>query len=327
MVRIGIVGSGKMGILHGAILGALPDARVVAVCERKGLVRRLARGALADVRVVEDVADLASVDLDAVYVATLPGAHHAVLGEVYRLGVANVFVEKPLAASHDEGLEICRMAERAGGVAMVGFQKRFNLLFAKTKQLLEEEALGEISRFEAWAYASDFVADIGSDSQESATRGGVLRDWGAHAIDLAQWFFGPLEVVQGDGAAPPEDAPPDFISGEVRTEAGASGTFSVSGQMAEYRLPEIGMRIEGSAGRIAVNDDRVELVSDGDSRTWHKQDLADNEVPFVLGESEYTRENVAFVDAVLHGRDHGGADFPAGAAVDRVIDGILAGGR
>ena len=55
MVNVAIVGLGKMGILHGAILGALPDARVVAYCEKKKVVRHFARNALPSVKIVEDV--------------------------------------------------------------------------------------------------------------------------------------------------------------------------------------------------------------------------------------------------------------------------------
>jgi hypothetical protein len=59
-------------------------------------------------------------------------------------------------------------------------------------------------------------------------------------------------------------------------------------------------------------------------RRWHRQDLDDSSVPFLLGDPEYTREGVAFLEAVRNGRAFAGADFHAGARVERVIDGILA---
>jgi predicted dehydrogenase len=324
-VNVGIVGSGKMGILHGAILGALPGVRVVAICEKQRVVRRFARSVLPRVKVLEDVGEFAGLGLDAVYVATLPGAHYPIVKEVYSRSIApNVFVEKSLAAGHEQALEMCRLAEAHGGVSMVGFQKRFGATFNKAKELLDQGALGDVASFEAYAYSSDF-ADAPADAQQAVSRGGVLRDQGSHAIDLAHWYFGELEVVPNDNGSPPDAAPADFTTGKVAGSRGITGTFSTSAQMADYRLPEIGMTIAGSGGTIAVNDDRLELVSNGDSRRWHRQDLADGQVPFLLGDPEYTRESEAFVASVAEGRDHGGADFQDGARVERLIDGIVGG--
>jgi predicted dehydrogenase len=324
VVNVGIVGMGKMGILHGSILGALADARVVALAERKGVVRRFARNALPGVKVVEDVSDFAGMELDAVYVATLPSSHHPVVREVYERGIArNVFVEKSLASSHAEALEMCRLAEEHGGVSVVGFQKRFGGMFRKTKELLEEGALGDVASFDAYAYSSDF-AEASADAQQAVSRGGVLRDQGSHPIDLAQWFFGDLEVVAPDEAdAETRDRPADFTTGKVKAAGGIKGTLSVSAQLADYRLPEIGMTITGSRGAINVNDDRLELTNGAEPRRWHRQDLGDTQVPFLLGDPEYTRESEAFVAAVASGEGAGGADFAAGARVERVIDDIL----
>lgn len=322
MVNVAVVGLGKMGLLHGAVLGALRDVRVVAYCEQKRVVRRFARGALPGAKIVGDVSELAGLDVNAVYVATLPGSHHAVVREVYQRDIArHVFVEKSLAASHAQAQEMCRLAAERGGVCMVGFQKRFGPTFAMTKRLLEEGALGTVSAFEAYAFSSDF-ADIDDCDGQAVSRGGVLRDQGSHPIDLAHWYWGDIEVVGVDTAAPGDDRPSDFTRARVTAGDGLTGTFSVSAQMTEYRLPTTGMRIAGSAGSIDVNDDRLVLTTSGRNETWHRQDLDDSRVPFLLGDAEYTRQDAAFVAAVAGGGGHGGADFGAGARVERVIDAI-----
>jgi len=323
MVNVAIIGSGKMGILHGAILGALPDARVVAICERKWIIRRFGKNAFPGVRVVEHLSDLAGLGVDAVYVTTLPGSHCEVVREVFEREIAaNVFVEKSLAASYEEAREMNALAEAQGAATMVGFQKRFSKTFDKAKRLLDEGAIGEIAGFDAWSYSSDF-AEASADARQSASRGGVLRDAGSHAIDLALWYFGDLEVLAPAEGTPLTDLPADFSSARVGTSSGIVGTFSVSAQMADYRLPEIGITIKGSEGRIDVNDDQLELVNDRQTQRWHRQDLADSEVEFLLGEAEYSRENDAFIAAVATGLDHGGADFEAGARVERIIDAML----
>lgn len=323
MVDVAIVGMGKMGILHAAILGALPDARVVAVCERKAVVRRLAKKAIPGVKVVEDLSDLSSLEIDAVYVATLPGAHHPVVSAIYSSRISsNIFVEKSLASSYEEAKEMCRLTDAYGGVNRVGFQKRFGVTFKRTKELLTEGALGEITSFAGYAYSSDF-AEAKADRGQSVLRGGALRDQGSHVIDLAHWYFGDLNVVEPDDVTPRGNVPADFTWAKVRASSGAEGTFGVSAEMADYRLPEIGMTITGSEGVIHVNDDRLKIVSGGRDRMWFRQDLDDSRVPFLLGDPEYCRENETFVAAIVSGQSRGGADFHAGARVERVIDAIL----
>ena len=149
--------------------------RPLADCEQvfDRIVRRFARNALPGVKVVSDVADLAEMDLDAVYVATLPASHHPVVRTVYEGGIArHVFVEKSLASSHSEAVDMCRLAEAHGGVSVVGFQKRFGGMFRKTKELLDEGTLGDVTSFDAYAYSSDFAeasADFGTSRNNSST--------------------------------------------------------------------------------------------------------------------------------------------------------------
>ncbi len=320
-----IVGAGKMGVLHAAILGALPGVRVVAICEKQGIVRRFAKTALPGVTVLDDVLGIAPGDVDAVYVATLPGSHHSIVKAIYARGITpNIFVEKSLAGNHEQAVEMCHLAETHAGVTMVGFQKRFSATFGKAMELLAEGALGTVTSFDAHAYSSDFV-EAGADMSQAASRGGVLRDVGSHVIDLAHWYFGDLDVMAQGEDSGATALPSDGCFTSVRTAGGVTGTFRVSAQMPAYRLPETAMRATGTEGVLTVNDDMIELEVPSRPQRWYRQDLADNRVPFVLGEAEYSREALAFVAAVMNGGDHGGADFRAGARVERVIDGIADG--
>jgi predicted dehydrogenase len=333
VIRVGIVGFGKMGMLHASILGALPGVGVVGVCDRNRMVTRLVAKALAGVRVCSDVTDFAPLDLDAVYVTTLPTSHCALVTRIYGNRIArSVFVEKSLAASAEQGREMRRLAQR-NGVTMVGYQKRFGVTFRAAKQLLDDGAVGEIRSFDAYAYSSDFLG-ASAEATTALLRGGVLRDSGCHAIDVALWYFGGLEVLAAsngsranahDGHPGAFDGrrPEDFVSASVETTAGIQGTFSVSSQMEGYRLPEIGMSVSGSEGMLKVNDDCVELRNDrGQAGRWYRHDLND-QVRFGFGPPDYFRENEAFVRAVTTG-EHEGSSFEAGGEVEEVIDRIAA---
>ena len=54
-VRVGVVGLGKMGLLHAGVLNVLPDAELVAICEKSSLIRKMAKKAVKGVVFLEDI--------------------------------------------------------------------------------------------------------------------------------------------------------------------------------------------------------------------------------------------------------------------------------
>ena len=85
------------------------------------------------------------------------------------------------------------MAQNSGGLNMVGYMKRFGVTFQKVRELLSQDAIGQLSSFGAHAYSSDFYGAKES-SKMSSKRGGVLSDLGSHVIDLGLWLFGDFQV-------------------------------------------------------------------------------------------------------------------------------------
>jgi len=321
-LKVAVVGFGKMGILHAGILNALPKVKLVAVCEKGGLIRRFMRKLFRDVSVVGDVDELLDLGLDAVYVTTPISCHFAVVKSIYDLKVAsNVFVEKPLASNYGEARELCDLARRLGGVNMVGYMRRFSVTFKKAKELLSQGVIGEPVSFSAYAYSSDFFG-VDKNSKVRTPKFGVLRDLGCHAIDLALWFFGNLKVKNAKIDSLFGEGSEDSAFFDVETEGGVSGKFDVSWCRDGYRTPEVGFTVEGSRGVIRVNDDELELsLNDGEKFRWFRHDLKDG-VGFWLGAPEYYREDECFVEAVIRGGSVE-ACFEAAAKVDRLISEVL----
>ena len=315
-LTVGIVGLGKMGFLHASLLSTLPGVEVRAVCEPQGSVRRFGGKMLPAIRFVRTVGELKGLDLDAVYVTTPPQSHAAVVRTVLGGGIAaHLFVEKPLAGSAREGEEMVALARAHGGVTMVGYQKRFAVTFRKARDLLRDGAVGEVRSADAYAYSSDF-AQAGAHHPQARARGGVLRDLGCHAVDLLLWFFGDVDEVSraAEGAAETGG-----ILAALTTTSGLSCTLSVSASRAEYRLPEVGMTVTGSRGRLSVNGDRVEVEPQGGGRVvWHRHGLHDH-VAFLLAEPEYHREDEHFIQAICS-RGRASPDVEDGARVEAVID-------
>jgi predicted dehydrogenase len=317
-VKIAVVGVGKMGLLHASLLKVLPNVKLAALCDKSGLIRKICRRLFRDVFITEDVEQLAGLDLDAAYITTPIPSHFSVVKTIYSKGIArNLFVEKTLASNYDAAREICLLAQRSGGVNMVGYMKRFAVTFNKGKELLNDEVIGELFSFDAYAYSSDF-ADA-KEGSVSFFRGGVLGDLGSHVIDLALWLFGDLKVDSAKLSSFSSAGAEDVASFKVSNSHGLRGQFDISWCKEGFRMPEVGLVICGAKGKINVNDDEVRLeLINGKTHRWYRHDLNDS-VGFLLGAPEYFREDKHFIESVLNG---GNAEpsFATASKVDLLID-------
>lgn len=322
VLRAGVVGSGKMGLLHASLLRVIPGVELAAVCEKSSLTRKLAKQVFRKIPVVKDIEKLAGLGLDVVYVTTPTPSHFAVCRQVYEERVArNVFVEKPLTMSYEDSLELCRLASGSGGVSMVGYLRRFMVTFLKIRELLSLGAIGEPVSFVVGAFSSDFHG-VRDNPHASIARGGVLNDLGCYAVDLALWLFGDLELTSARVESLTGSGAEDSAHFTVRQNpSGLEGTFSVSWCMEGYRFPEVNILVKGSKGTIEVNDDRLALSLNGSEKTvWHRHNL-DDQAKFWLAAPEYYREDEYFIGKVAAGV---GAepDFEAASKVDMVIDDV-----
>ena len=67
-LRVGVVGFGKMGLLHSGIVNALGGSQLVAICESDSLLRRIGARLLKDIHFYRDVNEmLRKESLDAIF--------------------------------------------------------------------------------------------------------------------------------------------------------------------------------------------------------------------------------------------------------------------
>jgi predicted dehydrogenase len=318
-LRVAVVGLGKMGLLHTCILNVLPNVKLTALCEKSAITRKFLKKVFNEIHIVDDLEKLSDLNLDMVYVTTPIPSHFPIVRTLYLKKIArNLFVEKTLASSYDESKELCELAQNFGGVNMVGYLRRFAVTFRKAKDLLVQDAIGETVSFKAHAYSSDFFG-VKKDSEAPAFRGGVLRDLGCHAVDLALWFFGDLQVEYAKLTSVIDSDSEDSAHFRVIKPSGLGGEFDISWCVDKYRMPEVGLLINGSKGTMKVDDDKLELkLTEGKSFTQYRHDLQDN-VAFWLGGPEYFRENECFVKSVISGHN-ADPSFHIASKVDQIID-------
>lgn len=156
-------------------------------------------------------------DIDAVIVAT-PDHWHALPTIQACQSGKDVYVEKPLATSVDEGRAMLDAARRYDRVVQVGTQQRSSEHFAKAVEFVNSGQLGKIRSVRAWAFL-DWKSGLGNppNGEPPATvdydmwlgpaprrpfnparfhftfrwfwdySGGLMTDWGAHMVDVAMW--------------------------------------------------------------------------------------------------------------------------------------------
>jgi predicted dehydrogenase len=320
-LRIAIIGLGKMGLLHASLLNVIPDVELVALCDKSKLMNRLFKSVFkgTEIGIVNDLSKLSDLSPDAVYVTTPISSHSSIIKSLYAAKITrNIFVEKTLALNYIQAKELCQIAKDLDSITMVGYMKRFNVVFEKAKELLTNGNLGELISFTAHAYSSDFLG-VTKESKSSFSRGGAVRDLGCHVIDLAFWLFGDLEMHEVTSLEKAETESETSIAFTAATQAGLSGQFEISQRKPNYRMPEFGLTIECQKGKIQVNDDRLLLTSGNVAvKKWFRHDLHDN-VYFSMGEAEYFRENQQFVNALLT-KQKCEPNFETAAKVDKFID-------
>ena len=133
-------------------------------------------------------------------VVAAPNRAHLALGTATIEAGLHLVVDKPLAASVEEGERLAAAAAKHGVVASVFHNRRFDGDYLTLRRVVEEGSLGELvrleSRFERWRPEVDAGRWREGGSPEDA--GGVLFDLGPHVIDQALDLLGPARSVYAE---------------------------------------------------------------------------------------------------------------------------------
>ncbi|MCT4683882.1 MAG: inositol 2-dehydrogenase, partial [Roseicyclus sp.] len=183
MLRIGLLGCGRIGQVHARSIGALGEARVAAVADAMpAAAAALAASTGAEVREVEAI--LTAPDIDAVVIGTPTDSHFGQIMGAAKAGKA-IFCEKPVDMSVDN-IHACMEAVAAAGVPfLTGFNRRFDPNFAALRARLRQGAIGAV---ELVSITSRDPAPPPVSYIERS--GGLFRDMMIHDFDMARFLMG-----------------------------------------------------------------------------------------------------------------------------------------
>ncbi|SDR18151.1 myo-inositol 2-dehydrogenase [Rhizobiales bacterium GAS113] len=189
MIRIGLVGAGRIGQIHGRNAAAHPGARLVAVADAIAeAAASLAKATGAVARSVDEV--IAAKDIDAVMICTSTDTHADLIERAAKAGKA-IFCEKPVDLSAKRIARTLSKVEAAGVKLMIGFNRRFDPNFAALRKRLTAGAIGEV----------EIVTILSRDPSPPPVdyvkrSGGLFRDMMIHDLDMARFLLGedPVEL-------------------------------------------------------------------------------------------------------------------------------------
>ncbi|MGI0023377.1 MAG: Gfo/Idh/MocA family protein, partial [Nitrososphaeraceae archaeon] len=119
-MHIGIVGLGKMGLLHAGILNSLDGVKITAIAEKENLIANYVKNFMLDVSIYDDYNEmLESEKLDLVYITTPISSHLPVALSCIRNNV-NFFIEKPLTKNLEESKTLCMELTKSPIIHSIG---------------------------------------------------------------------------------------------------------------------------------------------------------------------------------------------------------------
>jgi predicted dehydrogenase len=200
-IRVGLVGFGLGGaVFHAPLIETTAGLSLVSIVTSDPERVSRARARYASARVLPDVGSLfaSGSELDLVVVATPNRVHVPIALSAIEAGL-HVVIDKPIAPSADGARRLADAAAERGVLLTVFQNRRLDGDFLTVRRLIDEGALGRVtrfeSRFERWRPTVEPGWRELADPEEG---GGMLLDLGSHLVDQAIQLFGPPTHVYGE---------------------------------------------------------------------------------------------------------------------------------
>lgn len=235
IMRIGIIGFGRIGALHAGWIQDAAGCEVALVSDpteaRRGLARR------QGIRAVDSInALLTDSTIDAVLVAT-PNSFHFEHTMAALSAGKHVMVEKPMALDLAQARRMIDAAQQRSRALSVFHNRRWDIDFLTVKQSIDSGVFGRVfnveSRLGQWESCVGPAAKEWNPTwrNEAAFGGGGLLDWGSHFLDQLWQLMLPAKptrvFAQLRGNVWSKDCD-DFARVIVDFDTGATGLIEVN---------------------------------------------------------------------------------------------------
>jgi myo-inositol 2-dehydrogenase/D-chiro-inositol 1-dehydrogenase len=258
-MRIGVIGTGRIGTIHANTLSRHRDVGSLILTDTdpsraQELALRLGETAAPGVE------EIFRWGVDAVVITTATSAHAELIGRAARSGLP-VFCEKPIALDLPGTLHALAEVEAAGTVLQMGFQRRFDVGYTGAREAVRSGRLGRLHTVRAMT--SDAAPP---PADHLPLSGGLFRDTLIHDFDIARWVTG-REVVEvyatGSDAGPPMfRAAGDVDTGAALLTLDDGTLVTATATRLNGAGYDVRMELAGELDQIVVGlDDRTPIAS------------------------------------------------------------------
>jgi len=306
LVRIGLVGCGRISKNHFEAVSKQNDARIVACCD---IIEERARQAAVKYDIpfwttrYEDL--LAREDIDLIAICTPSGLHpqHGIMAAEHG---KHVLSEKPMGVRLKDADDLIKACDKNKVRLFVVMQNRLNPSVQLAKKAIDEGRFGKIYMIIAnvlWARPQEYY----DQAQWRGTwefDGGAFCNQASHYIDLVQWFGGAVESVM---------ARADTLARNIETEdTGVAilkfrkgGLASINVTMLTYpRNLEGSITIIGENGTVRIGGIAANKILHWDFSKYHDDDRLVEETT-TYPDSVYGYGHVAYYRNVINSLKNG----------------------
>lgn len=332
MIKGAIIGLGKMGLSHAAILNAHPKVELIAICDTSSFVLDVFKK-YSTVKIYTDYKEMISKEsLDFILIATPTRFHYPMVKYALERQL-HVFCEKPFSLSVSEGEELINMASKYGLVNQIGYHNHFIGTFAELKRLVKSEILGELMFFKGEAYGPVVTKDKGTSWRSKQEEGGgCLYDYASHVINLIQEIIGrPVKARGFQLTSIYSKSVDDSVYGTLILENGISGLISVNWSDETYRKMSTTITVQGKYGKIICDATEIKIFLKEASRSerldkgWNIRYITEFAVPvnYYLRGEEYSAQIDYFIDCIINNNKSSRNTFEQGLYTDKVVEMII----
>lgn len=331
-LRGSVIGLGKMGLSHAAIVGAHPSVDLISVCDTSSMIlegfkRYTSVNTYRDYKKMID-----KEELDFVVVATPTKFHYPMVKYAFEHNI-NVFCEKPFCLISSEGNELVNIARQKSLINQVGYHNHFIGTFRELKRLIGENVIGDLVHFTGEAYGPVVTKEKGGTWRSKPEEGGgCLFDYASHVINLIQEIIGHPEKIHGSllksiYSKGVEDA----VYSLMTLDNKLSGVLLVNWCDETYRKMSTSLTIQGKKGKIICDATEIKVylkdanIKEHLEKGWTIKYITDFALPvnFHLRGEEYSAQIDYFVNNIIRGENGSYNTFEQGLYTDKVIEMII----
>jgi predicted dehydrogenase len=336
-VKVGIVGIGSIAhMFHLSKYQSHPQVELTAVADMDYERAKAVAAGIPGATAYSNAEDMfVKAEIEAVSICTFNESHVALALLALEHGI-DVLVEKPMAISTEQALQLKEKAEKTQNIVMVGMSHRYRDQLQILQGIAAAGELGEIY------YAKAKVlrrrgAPIGWFTSHQYSGGGPVMDIGVHALDLAWWLMGTPTPDKVLGKMYRKIAP--YQTKHVATYTASSSENKVN---PVYDVEDLGtafitftngasLTVEASWAINGDEDDSLKIELFGtkggaslDPLTLFQErnQLGFESKPSYIENDYFEAEIAHFIDCVIH-RKHPLSDVHQGYVVVQMLEAIM----